>query len=242
MVAVILSGGLGTRLKPFTMTIPKPLLPLGEIPILEVVVRQLAAAGFTRIVLTLGYMAPVFAAFFGDGSKWGVQIDYCREEHPLGTAGSLLLADVVGEPLPSEFLVMNGDVLTDLPFAEMVRVHRERAAAATIALSEREVRIDYGVIESSPDGAFQDYREKPTIEYEVSMGVNVLSRESLALIPPDRRFDMPDLVLALHRQGKLVHCFRSRCYWQDIGRFDDYQRASDDFVREPDRFLPPATA
>jgi NDP-sugar pyrophosphorylase family protein len=238
VVAVILSGGLGTRLKPFTMTIPKPLLPLGEIPILEVVVRQLAAAGFTRIVLTLGYMAPVFAAFFGDGSKWGIRIDYCREEHPLGTAGSLLLADSVGDPLPSEFLVMNGDVLTDLRFAEMVRVHRERAAAATIALSEREVRIDYGVIESSPDGAFQDYREKPTIEYEVSMGVNVLSRECLALIPPDRRFDMPELVLALHRQGSLVHCFRSRCYWQDIGRFDDYQRASDDFVREPERFLP----
>jgi hypothetical protein len=97
VVAVILSGGLGTRLKPFTMTIPKPLLPLGEIPILEVVVRQLAAAGFTRIVLTLGYMAPVFAAFFGDGSKWGIRIDYCREEHPLGTAGSLLLADSVGD-------------------------------------------------------------------------------------------------------------------------------------------------
>lgn len=236
-VAVILAGGLGTRLKPFTMTIPKPLLPLGETPILEVVLRQLSNAGFGRVVLTLGYMAPVFSALIGTGEKWGIQVDYCREEKPLGTAGSLRLADAIGDGLPDDFLVMNGDLLTDLPFGELLEFHRARGAAGTIALSQREVRIDYGVIEADASGAFTDYREKPTIKYDVSMGINVLSRRSLAHVPDGRRFDMPDLMLALHRAGKAVHCFRSGDYWQDIGRFEDYQRASEDFVQNPQRFL-----
>ncbi|MFI5310329.1 MAG: sugar phosphate nucleotidyltransferase [Gemmatimonadales bacterium] len=238
-LAVILAGGKGTRLKPFTMTIPKPLLPLGDVPVLEVVVRQLAREGFGRVVLTLGHMAPLFMAHFEDGSRYGVRIEYVREEEPLGTAAPLrLLADP-----PEEFLVMNGDLLTDLSFAGLLAAHRHSGAAGTIAVSAREERIDYGVIEIAPDGAFLDYREKPVLPYFVSMGINVLSRRALSRIPAHGRFEMPELMLALHRAGDGVHCYRTECYWQDIGRFDDYSRASEDFVRDPSRFLvgaPPA--
>ncbi|MBI3568275.1 MAG: NTP transferase domain-containing protein [Gemmatimonadetes bacterium] len=233
MLAVILAGGKGTRLKPFTMTIPKPLLPLGDVPVLEVVLRQLANDGFTRVVLTLGHMAPLFTAHFGDGSRYGVRIEYVREEEPLGTAGPLrLLAD-----LPDDFLVMNGDLLTDLSYRDLVAVHRASGAAATIAVARREERIDYGVIEIAGDGAFLDYREKPVIPYYVSMGINVLTTRALRRVPPAGRFDMPDLMLALHRGGDGVHCHRTSCYWQDIGRFDDYTRASEDFVADPARFI-----
>jgi NDP-sugar pyrophosphorylase family protein len=235
MLALILAGGKGTRLQPFTFTIPKPLLPLGDVPVLEIVMRQLAAAGFTRVVLALGHMAPLFTAQFGDGSAYGLRIEHMVEREPLGTAAPLrALTDV-----PDEFLVMNGDLLTDLSYAELMAAHRASGAAATIAVSAREEKIDYGVIDVAPDGSFQDYREKPTIPYYVSMGINVLSRRALEQVPATGRFDMPQLMLALHGSGAGVHCHRTSCYWQDIGRFDDYARASEDFAREPARFFPP---
>ena len=239
MLAVILAGGKGTRLRPFTMTIPKPLLPIGDVPVLEVLVRQLAAQGCSRIVLTLGHMTPLFIANFGDGRDYGLAIEYCCEVEPLGTAGPLRqLTDV-----PDDFLVMNGDTLTDLQFCDVVAAHRASQKAATIACSAREVQIEYGVIAAAADGTFLDYTEKPTIPYLVSMGINVLSSGALRHIPPVGRFDIPDLMLALHRTGEGVHCYRTSCYWQDIGRFDDYTRASEDFVKNPERFLrgvPPA--
>jgi NDP-sugar pyrophosphorylase family protein len=239
MLAVILAGGKGTRLKPFTMTIPKPLLPLGDVPVLEIVVRQLARDGFTRVVLTLGHMAPLFMAHFEDGERYGLKIEYVRESEPLGTAAPLrALTDV-----PGEILVMNGDLLTDISYVDLISAHRRSGAAATIAVARREEKIDYGVIELAPNGAFLDYTEKPTIPYYVSMGINVLSKAALRRIPPQGRFDMPELMLALHRAGEGVHCHRATCYWQDIGRFDDYTRASEDFVNDPARFLggaPPA--
>jgi NDP-sugar pyrophosphorylase family protein len=240
MLAVILAGGKGTRLRPFTMTIPKPLLPLGDVPVLEVVMRQLAHDGFTRVAIALGHMGPLFMAHCGDGSRYGVHIEYVREEQPLGTAGPLrLLTDV-----PDNFLVMNGDLLTDLSYSGVMAEHIRSGAAATIAVSARQEKIDYGVVEMAQDGTFMDYREKPVIPYHVSMGINIVSRRALARIPAEGRFDMPDLMLALHRGGDGVHCVRTECYWQDIGRFDDYARASEDFVNEPARFLrgaaPPA--
>lgn len=233
MLAVILSGGKGTRLKPFTITIPKPLLPLGDLPVLEVVLRQLASDGFTKVILTIGHMAPLFIANFGDGSELGLSIEYVRESEPLGTAAPLRqLRD-----LPDHFLVMNGDLLTDLSYRDLLASHRKAGAVATVAVVEREERLDYGVIEMALDGSFVDYKEKPLVAHYVSMGVNVLSRAALAVIPEIGRFDMPDLILALHRQGKKVHCHRSQCYWQDMGRFDDYTRASEDFTRDSERFL-----
>lgn len=234
MLAVVLAGGKGTRLKPFTMTIPKPLLPLGDLPILDVVLRQLGASGFDRVILTLGHMAPLFRAHFGDGSPYGIQLDYLLESEPLGTAAPLRS---LRDP-PEDFLVMNGDLLTDLPYRDLVNAHRASRAAGTISVVARQEKVDYGVVDMAADGTFVDYREKPVLPYYVSMGINVLSGRALRHIPPTGRFDMPDLMLALHGAGERVHCFRSRCYWQDIGRFDDYARASEDFLANPTRFLP----
>lgn len=233
MLAVILAGGTGSRLRPFTMTIPKPLLPLGDVPILEVLLRQLAADGFTRVVLALGHMAPIFLAHFGDGSGYGVRIEYVHEDEPLGTAAPLR---ALTDP-PPEFLVMNGDVLSDMSFSGLVERHRRERAAATMTVIGRQEKIDYGVIELAGDGAFLDYREKPVIPYFVSSGIYVLTPRALTFIPRAGRFDMPDLMLTLHRGGERVYCHRCDCYWQDMGRFDDYARASEDYVRDPDRFL-----
>ena len=234
MQAVILAGGLGSRLKPYTITIPKPLLPLGDYSILEIVTRQLAAAGIRRIALTLGHLQHLFAATFADGKKYGVEIDYYIEEEPMGTAGSLRLI----KDLEEDFIVMNGDILTTLNYRELFKLHVSKKAWGTIALNKRKVDIDYGVVQYSDEGWLQDYIEKPSLPYSVSMGVYVLSRKCLEFIPEKGKFDMPQLMLAMHKAGKQVLCFSSDCYWQDIGRFDDYQQASSDFINNPELFLP----
>ncbi|MGH9691534.1 MAG: sugar phosphate nucleotidyltransferase [Candidatus Acidiferrales bacterium] len=233
MSAVILAGGKGTRLKPFTMTIPKPLLPLGDTAILEIVIEQLVAAGVSRIVLTLGHMAPLMMACIGDGARWGIEIETVLEREPLGTAGSLRAV----KNLEDNFLVMNADLLTTLDYEDMFDYHIRNKSIGTIGLSKREVLIDYGVVRTSPGGVLDNYIEKPTIPYSVSMGINILSKRCLEFIPPTGKFDMPDLMLAMHRAGHAVHCYETDCYWKDIGRFDDYQQASEDFVKNPSRFL-----
>lgn len=233
MMAIILAGGKGTRLKPFTITIPKPLLPLGDYPILEIVLRQLAAAGFTRVILALGHLAHLFTALIGDGKRFGMTVDYVREEEPLGTAGSLRLVKEVED----HFLVMNGDLLTTIDFKNLFDQHVKMGASATIAVHRRQVQVDYGVVEFSPKGLLSGYREKPIIPYYVSMGVNVLCRQALEMIPLTGKWDMPELMLALKNAGRTVACYETDCYWQDIGRFDDYQQASEDFQENPTRFL-----
>jgi len=232
MMAVILAGGKGTRLHPFTVSIPKPLLPLGSVSILEIVLGQLARAGVTRVVITLGHLPHLFAACIGSGERFGLTIDYCREDVPLGTAGSLR---AVTDP-PADLMVMNGDLLTTLDYGALVRAHREAGAAATIAVHRRSMYVDYGVIETTDGGELDRYIEKPSLPYLVSMGINVLSRDSLSLIPPDQRFDMPQLMQAVKNSGRKVLCHESDCYWQDIGRLDDYERASADFDANPARF------
>lgn len=234
-MAVILAGGKGARLRPFTLTIPKPLLPLGDVPILEVVLQQLARAGIQRVVLALGHMAHLFIASVGDGSRFGLQIEFCQEEEPLGTAGPLRQVPA----LEDHFLVMNGDLLTTLDYQELFERHLRTGAAATIAIHQREVRIDYGVVTPSADSLLAEYVEKPVLPYFVSMGVNVLAKSALDFIPPGERFDIPQLMLALKAAGKKVVCYPTDCYWQDIGRFDDYQQASADFTADPARFLRP---
>jgi|SRR5271165_1567995 len=233
MSAVILAGGKGTRLKPFTMTIPKPLLPLGDVSILEIVIEQLVAAGISHIVLTLGHMASLLMACIGTGDRWGIKIDSVIEREPLGTAGSLR---AIGN-LEENFIVMNADLLTTLDYEDMFDYHVRNQSIGTIGLSKREVLIDYGVVRATPEGLLDDYIEKPTIPYSVSMGINILSRRCLQFIPPAGKFDMPDLMLAMHRAGHRVHCYETDCYWKDIGRFEDYQQASEDFVRNPARFI-----
>lgn len=232
-MAVILAGGKGTRLRPFTMAIPKPLLPLGDVPIIEVVLQQLANAGVHRIVITLGHMAHLFVASIGDGFRFGINIEYCTENSPLGTAGSLRL---ISDP-EEHMLVMNGDILTTLDYVKLLNHHIEVGASATIAVHRREAKIDYGVVETTPGGQLYRYVEKPVIPYVVSMGINIISQRALEFIPLQSRFDMPQLMQTLVNTGHTVECYESDCYWQDIGRFDDYQQASADFSANPDRFL-----
>ncbi len=234
MQAILLAGGKGTRLRPFTVTIPKPLLPLGDVPIVEVVIRQLAARGIRRIAVSLGHLAHLFSATIGDGSRFGVTIEYHVEEQPLGTAGPLRLIRDVGENV----LVMNGDLLTTLDYRELIEAHLRSGAWATIAVRRRDVKIDLGVVVTSGDGRLLDYQEKPVYPFDVSMGIYVISRPCLELIPEEGAFNMPELLLAIKNAGQDVVTFKTDCYWQDIGRLDDYEQACIDFECEPERFLP----
>lgn len=234
MMAVILAGGKGVRLKPFTMVIPKPLLPVGDLPIVEVVIRQLAATGIKRIAMMLGHMAQLFIASFGDGSRWDVKIEYYIEDEPLGTAGSLRML----ENPERDLVVMNADILTTLDYRKIIEYHRAKNAFGTIAVTKRQANIDYGVIVKTRKGLLQEYKEKPVLEYDVSMGINVLSSECLSYIPKNEKFDIPQLMTSLKRAGKKVICYETDCYWQDIGRFEDYEQASADFVGTPSLFLP----
>jgi NDP-sugar pyrophosphorylase family protein len=231
--AVILAGGRGTRLKPYTVVLPKPLMPVGEFPILEVIVRQLARAGFGHITIAVNHQAELIKAFFQDGAKWGARIDYSLEDRPLGTMGPLRL---IGD-LPEHFLVMNGDVLTDLDFAGMFDAHAASGAIFTIASSAREEIIDYGVLETDGDGRLTGFREKPRSHYEVSMGVYMLSARVLDYIPGDRLYGFDHLMLDLIAANERVAVRRFDGYWLDIGRPDDYARAIDEFDAMRDRFL-----
>lgn len=233
MQAIVLAGGKGTRLKPFTNVIPKPLVPIGDMPILEVVLRQLKAHGYTRITLAVNHLARLIGAFFGDGSDIGLRINYSMESRVLGTAGPLRIIN----DLEDDFLVMNGDLLTTLDYAELMRFHRENRSDVTIATFPKDVKIDLGVVESE-GSRFVDYVEKPIYSFTVSMGVYALNRRVLESIPQGEKFDMPELVLAQKRMGRKVMCFSSECEWLDIGRVDDYEQAVGLFEAARERYLP----
>lgn len=223
MKAVILAGGKGTRLKPYTTVFPKPLMPINDKPILEIVIRQLKSHGFDEIIISVGHLAELIMTFFGDGNKFGVKIIYSREDKPLGTAGSLgLLKNELKEP----FLMINGDVLTSLNFHEMIDYHKGNDAIVTIALNKRDINIDFGVIEINDDNCIKEYIEKPTMEYLVSMGVYAINPKILEFIKLDEYLDFPDLIKKLMSNGETVNGYVFDGYWLDIGRPDDYERAN----------------
>jgi NDP-mannose synthase len=226
------------RLRPYTTVLPKPLMPVGDRPILDIIVRQLRHAGFERLTIVTGHLAELIEAFFGDGEKYGIAIDYFREDEPLGTVGALALL----EGLDDDFLVMNGDVLTDLAYGEFLDQHRASGAAASVAAHRREVQVSLGVLQFEDEGdadRLTGYIEKPTYHYEVSMGVYAFSPRAIGQIEPGVRLDFPDLVLKLLDVGETVRARRSENdYWLDIGRHDDYETAMDEFERMRDRFLP----
>lgn len=234
MQAVILAGGEGTRLRPLTINFPKPLLPVGDQPILEVIIRQLAHAGFEEIIISTGYLAELIETYFGDGARWGVSIRYVHEKSALNTAGSLKIID----DLAPCFLVMNGDVLTDLDYGSLLKEHESRTCEATIATIEHENKIDFGVIESTPSGVLEGIREKPVYSYSVSMGVYVLNRSAIEQIANDEAIGMPDFLLRVKESGGQVHCHPFNGHWLDIGRLDDYERANLEFLSKKDIFLP----
>jgi NDP-mannose synthase len=235
---VLLAGGEGQRLRPYTAVLPKPLMPVGDRPIMDVIVRQLRRAGAARITVATGYLAELIEVFFGDGTKYGVPIDYFREEKPLGTAGALALVD----GLDDDFLVMNGDVLTDLDYARLFEDHCNSDAVATIATQTREVEISLGVPQFDDEAdptRLTGYLEKPRIDYQASMGVYCFSPEVVQHIEPGVRLDFPDLILRLAGLGLTVRSWPSTAYWLDIGRHDDYELALDEFDRMRSRLLPP---
>jgi NDP-mannose synthase len=221
--AVILAGGRGTRLAPYTSVLPKPLMPVGEQAILELVVEQLEACRITDITFCVGYLAHLIQAVFDQRSNGHVQIRYVHEEKALGTAGPLRLV----ESLDDSFIVMNGDVLTTLDFGELLRHHRRSGNVLTIATHERSIKIDYGVLHvDGEDGSrVQGYEEKPELVSFVSMGIYVMEPLVLEYVPADTPFDFPDLVQALLRHGQPVGAYRHEGMWFDIGRQDDYEQA-----------------
>lgn len=221
--AVILAGGKGVRLHPFTVNFPKPLVPLGDRPILEILMQRLCAFGITDITLTLGHLAELVKAYFQHRAEFvrNLQLRYVHEDEPTGTAGSLSLVP----DLDSTFLVMNGDLLTDLDLHELVAFHRRQNAVLTIAAHERRVKVDLGVLTLEADGAVTDYIEKPETGYHVSMGIYVYEPRVLTWIEPGKHLDFPDLVLRLISDKQNVCAYRTDCMWLDIGRPDDYARA-----------------
>jgi NDP-mannose synthase len=225
MKSVILAGGKGTRLTPYTKILPKPLLPIGDMPILEILLRQLKRAGVDEAVLTVGHLAQLLQLFFQNGENLGLDIRYSFEEHPLGTAGPLSLV----KGLDETFFVTNGDVLTTLDFAALAAEHCRSGAVATIAMHQRQVKIDLGVIELGSDNQIVGYIEKPSYNYQVSMGIYVFEPRVLSYIPHNQYLDFPDLVLRLIQAGEKVQGYPFGGYWQDLGRPDDYEQAVVEF-------------
>lgn len=236
MQALILAGGKGARLRPYTTVLPKPLMPVGDYPILEIILRQLKHAGVTKIILAVGYMSQLFQAFFQDGGRYGLEISYSFEEEPLGTAGPIALAL---NQLDDDFLVMNGDLLTTLNYSKLLTFHKTHHAAATIGLYKREVKIDFGVIECDADNNLVHYKEKPVFDFSVSMGVNAFCKKSVrSYLAAGEYLDIPELMMRLRDDGHSVLCYQEPCYWLDIGRVDDYQTATEIFSARQHEFFP----
>ncbi len=234
MKAVILAGGKGTRLAPYTKVLPKPLMPIGDMPILEVILRQIKLAGINDVVLTVGHLSELLRTFFQDGSRLGLNISYNYEDSPLGTAGPIAFVPNLEET----FLVMNGDVLSTLPLGELIQFHKTQNAIATIATHHRRVNVDLGVIQWDGDARVTGYIEKPTYDYSVSMGIYVFEPKVLNYIPKGDYYDFPDLVKKLIGVGEKVIGYRFDGYWQDLGRPDDYESAAQDFDQMRSQFLP----
>ena len=233
MQAVILAGGKGTRLKPYTIVFPKPLMPLGDYPILEIVIRQLKRNNFEKIILAVGHLKHLMQAFFDDGKRWGLNISYSMEEKPLGTAAPLKLID----GLENDFLVMNGDILTDMNFRDFFEYHKKNNAVCSIASHTKSVKIDLGILESDNNNLLTGYIEKPQLNYSVSMGVYAFNKSALDFIPQNQYFDFPDLIKTLLNNGKKVLKYPYDGYWLDIGRPEDYERAIEEFEKYKLKFL-----
>lgn len=235
MRAVILAGGKGVRLAPYTSVFPKPLMPIGDMPIMEIIIRQLSTYAFNEIFVSVGHLSRLIQAYFGDGSAWGVEIRYVSEELPLGTAGALALIPPSTEPT----LVMNADVLSTLHYADLMTSHAASGAALTVGLFTKQVKIDLGVLRVS-DRKVTEYIEKPTFDYQVSMGVYVVMPivHDFIIRRGARRLDFPDVVSTLIADGGFVSGYPFSGYWLDIGRPADYEEAVAEFERSRSLFLP----
>ena len=232
--AVVLAGGRGTRLAPYTTVLPKPLMPLGDLTVLEILICRMRMYGINQITLAVGHLSELIRAYCRDGSQWGVQIEYSYERKPLGTAGPLGLLPRWGEPI----LVVNGDLLTDLDFTKFIHHHATSHAAVTVGVYERRVKLELGIIESSAIGEVVNYIEKPEYTFRVSMGAYIFENRALDSIDPSQGLDLPDLIRRLVATGERVQTFLHSGYWADIGQMEDYQKAVGDFQAMKEKFLP----
>lgn len=231
--AVILAGGKGTRLRPYTIVLPKPLMPIGDYPILEVIIRQLKQHNFTHITMAVNHQAEIIKAFFGDGSKWDIKIDYSLEEKALSTMAPLKLIN----DLPENFLVMNGDILTDLDFGIFYNNHVTNNNIFTISSYQREVKSEFGVLDTNNSNTLTGFREKPVSIYDVSMGIYMVSKKAVEYIPEDTFYGFDHLMLDLMKNNEEPKVQKFDGYWLDIGRPDDYAQAIDEFDSMKERFL-----
>ncbi len=227
MKVVILAGGEGRRLEPYTVVLPKPLMPVGDYPILEIIIRQLKSYGFEDITLAVGYLGNIIQSFFNNGDKWRVKIDYNFEDKPLGTVGSLSYI----KGLDRTFLVMNGDLLTSFDFSKFIKYHQEKKNIATIAVTNRKLSVDYGVLESNQQNELTKYVEKPDLAYKVSMGIYLFEPEILKYIPKGERLDFPELMQILLKNGEKVSIYESNDFWLDLGRPEDYKKGIEEFEK-----------
>jgi NDP-mannose synthase len=233
MLAVVMAGGRGTRLAPYTTVLPKPLMPLHDRPIIEVILRQLVAAGIDAISISVGHLGGLIEAWVRGVGNFGVPISFLYEDVPLGTAGALKQA----APEEGSFIALNGDILTTLSFSALAEAHARSGTIATVAVNERQVNIEYGVVHRDSSQRLIGLDEKPTIRYTVSMGVYAFSTRVADYIEVRERIDFPDLLLRMLEAGEHVAVFSFDGYWRDIGNRDDYAAAVDDFGAAPERFI-----
>ena len=234
--AIIMAGGKGTRLLPYTATLPKPLVPLGEAPVLELILRQLRGYGFRHVCLAVNHLHHLIQAYFGDGESMGLRIDYAVENEPLGTCGSV---SGILDRMAGDFLLMNGDLVTDLDLAALRSQHLARASAATVSALRRTWQLEIGVLEVDAQGRLIQMREKPVTEHLMSMGIYLLKREAVRpFLEPGRAMDMPDLLRAMVSGGIMVDTYIASCNWLDIGTPEDYAQAQSFVAGGLDRLLP----
>jgi NDP-mannose synthase len=234
MQALIMAGGKGSRLYPYSASIPKPLMPLGDKPVLEILLIRLRTAGITRIILAVNHLRHLLEAFFGDGSRFGISVTYSFEDRPLGTAGPIGL---VLDELEDNFMLMNGDLLTTLDIRAMQADHEIRNADATIGVYHRQLRSEFGLLEVDHSMRMVGYREKPIYRQLVSMGIYALRRDAVRpFIVPGEYLDMPVLMHSMQLAGKNVFCHQQDCFWLDIGRPEDFAEAQAMVERDPQAF------
>ncbi|MBU2567422.1 MAG: nucleotidyltransferase family protein, partial [Elusimicrobia bacterium] len=203
--------------------IPKPLMPIGDKPILEIIVKQLKKNNFKEIIISTGHLAELIHAYFGDGKKWGVRIKYVYETKPLSTAGAIKLI----KGLHNNFLVINGDILSNIKFKDIYKYHIQKNSAATICVKKRTATIDYGIVKIKGKDNFTDYIEKPSYSFYVSTGIYILNKACISYIRKNEVLGMPELILRLKNNNEKINCKIHDGSWLDIGRYEDYEKANE---------------
>jgi NDP-mannose synthase len=238
MQAIILAGGAGTRLRPYTLVFPKPMLPVGGMPIIATIVHQLAYYGFNDIVISLGYLGDYIRMYFmgGVNTPKGVTIRFSFEDQPLGTTGPLALVD----KLDDDFLVINGDILSTIDYADFFHTHRDRHADLSVAVGIKEVKMSLGILDLDEKQRITGFREKPTFVFHDNMGIYVYSRSVMKWVERDKKLDVNVLVAKLVEEKKNVFGYISKeeYFWIDVGQHADYEKANEEFEKRRSAFLP----